>query len=81
MIQMWGEFRLPSPVVADLAEGRSRYHIRDGLEEVDLNVCVRKPRLSNSDEDSEEEVDYDRTPVQSRKTNVAPIRTAPTRAA
>ena len=38
----------------------------------------RKQRLSNSDEDSGNEVDYGRRPV--RKTNVAPTRSAPTRA-
>lgn len=45
---------------------------------IDAGVRVnnRKPRLSNS---SEGEVDYDKTPV--RKTNVAPTRSVPTRAA
>lgn len=45
-----------------------------------LNFWIgdRKPRLSNSDEESEDEVDYDRTPT--RKTNVARTRSAPTRA-
>lgn len=49
-----------------------------GQVKIDVGVCAdnRKPRLSNS---SEGEVDYDKTPV--RKTNVAPTRSVPTRAA
>lgn len=49
--------------------------------EADTSVRVdnRKQRLSNSDEDSGDEVDYDRRPV--RKTDVAPTRSVPTRAA
>ena len=54
--------------------------ITDGYAETHLKffVGIRKPRLSNSDGDSESEVDYDRTPV--GKAHIAPTRSAPTRA-
>lgn len=57
--------------------------LTDGVVETDLGHCVgnRRPRLSNSDEDSEEVVDYDRTPVQKKNATRTRTRTAPTRAA
>jgi hypothetical protein len=82
MTPMQVGFRQPSPVVVGLEGDRSRwicYHGRPRGKSFDVDVGDRKPRLSNSDEDSEDEVDYDRTPV--RKTNVAPTRSVPTRAA
>lgn len=74
-------FRQPNPVGVGRGEDQSRRICCCRCVETDAGVRFgyRKPRLSNSNEGSEDEVDYDRTPV--RKTNVAPVRSAPTRAA
>lgn len=83
MTPIWVGFRPPSPAVVGLEGNRSRcicFHGRPhGKSFMFFYIDDRKPRLSNSDEDSVDEADYDRTPV--RKTNVAPTRSAPTRAA
>lgn len=81
MILTQGGFHLPSPGAVGLEGDRSRCIVTtDGCAEAHPKICVgnRKPRLSNSDGDSESEVDYERTPV--GKAHVAPTRSAPTRA-
>ena len=74
-------FHPPSPGAVGLEGNRSKCNvISDGYAETHANFCTgnRKRRLSNSDEGSDGEVDYDRTPV--GKSKVAPTRSAPTRA-
>lgn len=86
MTPIWVGFQLPSPVVAGLEGDRSRCICFHGWPHGKsfeffffFYIGDRKPRLSNSDEDSADEVDYDRTPV--RRAHVVPTRSAPTRAA
>jgi len=79
MTPMQVGFRQPSPGVVGLEGDQSGWICYHGtVVEIDVGVHIdnRKPRLSNT---SEDEVDYDKTPV--RKTNVAPTRSVPTRAA
>lgn len=82
MTPMRAGFQPPRLAAVGLEGNRSRcicYHGRPHGDSFEFLCGNRKPRLSNSDEDSGDDVDYDRTPV--GKINVVPTRSVPTRVA